>query len=210
MTLGSDDRVLFTGDSITDCGRDRSRGDDLGNGYAFLVASHLKSRLAMPDLEFLNRGVSGNRVYDLEARLEDDLLSLQPTVLSILIGINDTWRRYDRDIISSTKEFEASYRRILSSVVERFEDIQIVLLEPFLLPVPEDRRQWREDLDPKIGVVRQLAVDFQAEFIALDGMLAEAATRTGAAYWLPDGVHPSPAGHALIADAWLDRVDVER
>ena len=80
---------------------------------------------------------------------------------------------------------------------------RLVLMEPFLLPVPADRRGWREDLDPKITIVRDLAVEFGADLIPLDGQFAAAATRAPAAFWLHDGVHPTSPGHALIADAWL-------
>jgi len=83
-------------------------------------------------------------------------------------------------------------------------DARIVLLEPFLLHVTADRHTWREDLNPKIDVVRKLAVEFGAELLPLDGLFAQAATQAPAAYWAPDGVHPSAAGHALIAETWLE------
>jgi lysophospholipase L1-like esterase len=81
-----------------------------------------------------------------------------------------------------------------------------VLLEPFLLPVPEDRRAWREDLDPKINAIRDLAREFEATYVPLDGIFAAASTRREASFWLPDGVHPSPSGHALIAESWIEAV----
>ncbi len=208
MTIYPDSVVLFTGDSITDCGREKENpvaNSGLGGGYAHLAASSLLNHVASPDLEIHNRGISGNRVYDLEERLEKDLIELNPDVVSILIGINDTWRRYDSDKLSPADEFKASYARILSAIREKLE-ADVILLEPFLLPVPEDRMAWREDLDPRITVVRELAVEFGTEYIALDGLFAEAATKAPAAHWLPDGVHPSLAGHSLIAEEWLDRV----
>ncbi len=208
MIIKPDDVVLFTGDSITDCGRDRADSNHLGNGYAMLAAGQLYSQIASPALKVYNRGISGNRVYDLEARIEPDLLALKPTILSILIGINDTWRRFDSNMISATADYKASYQRILSRVQKELPETQIILLEPFLLPVPEDRKNWREDLDPKITAVRELAIEFGTEYIPFDGIFAEAATRAPAGYWLPDGVHPSLAGHTLIADAWLDHAQI--
>ncbi|MEM1059780.1 MAG: GDSL-type esterase/lipase family protein, partial [Verrucomicrobiota bacterium] len=150
----------------------------------------------------------GNRIYDLEDRLKPDLLELRPDVLSILIGINDTWRRFDSNLVSETKDFQDCYRRILATVRHKV-DPQIILLEPFLLPVPEDRRSWRPDLDPRITAVREVAVEFDCELVPLDGLFAQAATRAPAEHWLPDGVHPSPAGHALIAEAWLQHAQLE-
>jgi lysophospholipase L1-like esterase len=122
-----------------------------------------------------------------------------------MIGINDTWRRYDSGDPTPVGHFERDYRHILTAT-RRALSAQLVLLEPFCLPVPDDRATWREDLDPKIAVVRKLAQEFDARFIPLDGMFAAAATQREMAFWLPDGVHPTPAGHALIAQAWLRAV----
>ncbi|HEX8465728.1 MAG TPA: GDSL-type esterase/lipase family protein, partial [Abditibacterium sp.] len=143
-------------------------------------------------------------IYDLEARLDRDVLAIQPDLVSILIGINDTWRRYDSGVESNLDEFTASYRRVLEKL--RAAETEIVLLEPFLLPVPADRRAWRNDLNPKIDAIRDLAREFETIYVPLDGIFAAASARREAAFWLPDGVHPSPAGHALIAKAWLDAV----
>lgn len=206
--LSPNDHVLFFGDSITDCGRNHGAapGDPSGwgNGYVYQLAARLSADLANYDLTFSNKGISGNRVTDLENRLESDVLALQPNLVSILIGINDTWRRYDKGTVSSTEQFAASYRRILDKVAS--QNSEIVILEPFLLPVPDDRRAWREDLDPKINVIRDLAREFETTYVPLDGIFAAASTRRESGFWLPDGVHPSPAGHALIAEAWLQAV----
>jgi lysophospholipase L1-like esterase len=203
MFIDANDTILFTGDSITDCGRIREDARHLGFGYAALAAAHLQARLASPELKIFNRGISGNRVCDLLKRVEPDLLALQPTVVSILIGINDTWRRYDSHDPTEAKAFERDYRTLLEKIAQRLK-ARVVLLEPFLLHVPEDRHVWREDLNPKIDAVRKLAVEFGAELLPLDGLFAQAATQAPAAYWAGDGVHPSAAGHALIAETWLE------
>ncbi len=187
----------------------RDDAGHLGFGYAAFTAAQLQLLSASPELKIYNRGISGNRVRDLLGRVQADLLDLKPTVISILIGINDTWRRYDAAKSTTTAaEFERDYRAILEKIRGEL-DAQVILLEPFLLHVPADRSAWREDLDPKIDVVRKLAVEFETELLPLDGIFAEAATTAPAAYWANDGVHPSAAGHALIADAWLDRAEVE-
>lgn len=204
LLLKPDDSLLFYGDSITDCGRDRASLASLGGGYVNFINAQLGNRLPSSARKVINSGNGGNRIYDLESRLDADLLAHRPTVVTFLIGINDTWRRFDRNLMSPTGEFRAAFRRILARITTEMSPApHLVFMEPFLLPVPEDRRAWREDLDPKITVVRDLAVEFAGDLIPLDGLFAAAATRAPAAYWLPDGVHPSAAGHALVADAWL-------
>ena len=203
MLIDANDRILFTGDSITDCGRVREDAQHLGFGYAAFTAARLQARLAAPQLRIFNRGNGGNRMCDLLQRVEPDLLALQPTVVSILIGINDTWRRYDSGSLTDAEAFERDYRALLEKIARHLK-ARVVLLEPFLLHVPEDRHAWREDLNPKIDVTRKLAVEFGAELLPLDGLFAQAATRAPAAYWAADGVHPTAAGHALIAETWLE------
>ncbi len=207
MLLQDNDHVLFYGDSITDAGRRAKQNNNqgLGHGYAAISAALLGARHAERNLRFTNRGISGNRVYDLEDRLDADLIDLAPDVVSVLIGINDTWRRYDKDIVSPVEEFDACYRRILERIRERL-GARLVICEPFLLPVPPDRAAWREDLDPRIEAVRGIAADFRATLVEFDGLFAAAAQRREPAYWLPDGVHPTPAGHALMAEAWIDAI----
>jgi acyl-CoA thioesterase-1 len=203
MIIDANDRILFTGDSITDCGRVRDDAENLGFGYAALTAAHLQARLAAPNLKIFNRGISGNRVCDLLGRVEADLLALKPTVVSILIGINDTWRRYDSGNATDAAAFERDYRMLLEKIAGQLK-ARVVLLEPFLLHVPKDRFAWREDLNPKIDVTRKLALEFGAELLPLDGLFAQAATQAPPEFWAADGVHPTAAGHALIAETWLE------
>ena len=199
--------VLFQGDSITDCGRDYANGASLGEGYAMMVAAWHAARNPSDRTVFLNRGISGNRAKDLAARWQKDCIDLKPTVVSIFIGINDTWRRYDSNDPTSTEAFEQAYRGIAGRVRDEL-GAHLVVLEPFVLPVPPDRRAWREDLDPKIQAARRIATEFGATYVPLDGLFAAVAARRDAAFWSPDGVHPSSAGHALIAQAWLDAVEL--
>lgn len=201
ITPGS--HVLFYGDSITDAGRVREDVNSLGGGYPYLIASALLARFPEWNLRITNKGISGNRVFDLEERLDADVIALKPSVVSILIGINDTWRRYDSKVVSEIKEFQASYERIINRLTEELQ-ARIVICEPFLLPVPEDRKTWREDLDPRVTSIRELAWKYNLPYLPLDGLFAAAATEVQAPYWLPDGVHPSLAGHGFIAEKWLD------
>lgn len=189
-------RILFQGDSITDCGRDRSNPADLGSGYVAEIAKET-------DHELLNRGVSGNRVYDLEARWTEDCIALKPDFVCILIGINDTWRRYDSNLVSPIEEFEASLDRICQRVSDELA-VNMALLEPFLVHVRPELASWREDLDPRIEAIRRVAKKQGAEVVRLDELFTTAAARREPASLAPDGVHPSPAGHVMIAQAVRD------
>lgn len=197
--------VLFQGDSITDAGRSRDSDADLGRGYAAMISAWFAALYPEREVTFINRGISGNRAKDLEARWQQDCLDLKPTWVSILIGINDTWRHYDANDPTSPETYAAHYRAILEATRDKAQS-NLIILEPFVLPVPPDRANWRVDLDPKIAVARSLAREFDALFIPLDGIFAAASVKREPGFWLPDGVHPSPAGHALIAQAWLRAV----
>ena len=203
--ISSSATVLFQGDSITDCDRDYANDSNLGSGYPAMVAAWFAARQPAARVTFINRGISGNRAKDLEARWQQDCIALKPDVVSVLIGINDTWRRFDSNDPTPVAAFERSYRAIAERVRNEL-GATLVILEPFVLPVPADRVAWRDDLDPKIQAARRVAADFGAVYVPLDGMFARAAAQRDAAFWAGDGVHPSPAGHALIAQAWLEAV----
>lgn len=197
--------VLFQGDSITDAGRSRDNDAVLGGGYANHVAAWFGALHPEKGVRFLNRGIGGNRVRDLRARWTEDCIALKPDVVSIMIGINDTWRRFDRDDPTSAEDYARDYRHILARVRDEL-GARLVVVEPFVLPHPEDRRAWRVDLDPKIQVARELAREFGALYVPLDGLLAAACTQAPPAFWAADGVHPTQAGHAFVARAWLQTV----
>ena len=195
-------RVLFQGDSITDAGRDRMDPFSLGVGYALIASAWFSAMHAGRDVSFLNRGVSGDRVKDLLARWDEDCVKLKPSWVSIMIGINDCWRRFDSGEETSAGNFEADYRKILAAAREK-AGARLILLEPFVVQAFPEQKAWRRDLDPKIEAVRRLAKEFSAVLVHLDGIFAEACRVQPPAFWAADGVHPTPAGHALIARAWL-------
>lgn len=197
--------VLFQGDSITDAGRSRENDAALGGGYPNVIANWFSAMYPEKGVRFLNRGISGNRAKDLRARWTADCIDLKPSVVSIMIGINDTWRRFDRNDATSAEAYAEDYRQILARVRDEL-GAKVVIIEPFVLPHPEDRKGWRIDLDPKIQAARELAREFNAIYIPLDGLLAAACVKAPPAFWAADGVHPTPAGHAFIAQAWLQAV----
>lgn len=196
--------VVFAGDSITDATRTEG-GPALGAGYVLFAAAAHSARRPTSGIRWVNAGVSGNRVVDLEARWQRDVLAAAPDVVTVLIGINDVWRRYDRDSPTSAEQYRDGYRRLLASAVDNGVR-ELVLIEPFLIPVA-DQSRWREDLDPKIQAVRELAREYGAHLLAADGAFAQLAARTGSEAWAEDGVYPTLAGHRVLADRWLDLVD---
>jgi acyl-CoA thioesterase-1 len=206
MFIQPNDLVLFQGDSITDAGRDREVDCSLGEGYAMLAAAWFAAEYPETNVKFINRGISGDRTKDLVQRWQADCLDLKPQVLSILIGINDSWRAFDSDHPTLPEEFEKNYR----SLLEAAEDLpidRIVLMEPFLLPNAKYYGSgMRQDLNEKIEVVRRLSREFATALVPLDGLFQQACTRAPAETWSGDGVHLTPAGNALAARAWLTAV----
>lgn len=208
IKLQENEILVFQGDSVTDCGRSKDDDSYLGNGYVGLIAAELLFRYPELNLTIYNKGYSGDRIYDMEARFDKDCLDLKPTVITVLVGINDTWRRFDSNLISKPSDYCAAYRRILDKSLEKSK-AQLVLMDPFLLPDPPDRKAWREDLEVRINTVRNLAKEYQAVYIPLDGLFYQAAINTSYNYWCFDGVHPTLAGHGLIANAWLQNTVIK-
>lgn len=171
-----------------------------------MVASLFAAQYPEKSVHFLNRGNGGERVRDLDLRWKEDCLDLKPTLVSILIGINDCWRRFDSNDPTTTAEFENSYRNLLEKIKKQGIK-KIIMLEPFVLPLTEDRKAWREDLDPKIHVIRELAREYGTTLIPLDGIFSAASVFKPSIFWTIDGVHPTNAGHALIAREWLKTVN---
>ncbi|MFD8205917.1 SGNH/GDSL hydrolase family protein [Streptomyces sp. NPDC059695] len=219
ITLRPGSTVMFTGDSITDCRRLQSE-DGLGFGYPLRVAGEWGLRHPDRRLNWLNTGIAGHTVRDLESRWQRDVLEAAPDLVSVLVGVNDVgWHTLDPEgRVISAEEFEAGYDRLLAPLAEA--GTELVLIEPFLLPIhgvveagggsvhigEKERGEWRADLDPRIQAVRTLARAYDAHLVAADGMFAELGATTGPEYWAADGVHPTPAGHAALASAWLRQV----
>ncbi|MCZ4125687.1 SGNH/GDSL hydrolase family protein [Streptomyces sp. H39-S7] len=207
MHLQDDDTLLFIGDSITDAGRDRADPAALGEGYVHEIARTLRERAHdVPGPRVINRGINGHRVYDLESRWNTDVIDHRPTVVTVKIGINDTWRRYDQDVLSPVDEFEACLDRLLAATARKLS-ARLVVITPFLLPVGPDQERWFEDLSPRTDAVLRAAGRNGAQMVRADLVLPRAAQDREPAELAPDGVHPSPLGHRLIADAWLAEVD---
>jgi acyl-CoA thioesterase I len=193
--------VLFQGDSITDADRNYKNKTDLGTGYAYLINLWFSAMHPEKNVKFLNRGIKGDRITDLNRRWQKDCLDLKPTTVSILIGINDTLGRYFWNSATSLATFENNYRNILETTKNTL-NADIILMEPFLLTT-KDNAKMREDLDPKVESVRKLAKEYKTQLVPLDTIFEKAAQTRDSTFWSQDGVHPTPVGHALIAQSWL-------
>ena len=199
--------ILFQGDSITDCRRDREAEVNLpwhlGYGYSNLVSS----RLLLDDPEAMyrciNRGISGNRVVDLYARWKIDALNLRPDIISILIGVNDVWHEVGNHNGVEADRFEQVYRMMLEWTKKVLPEVKLLLMEPFALLSDVVDEDFLSEVKVRAAITEKLAKEFDAVFLPLQDKLDAAAQIAPNSYWLFDGVHPSPAGNQLIADEWL-------
>ena len=207
MVISKNCRIVFQGDSVTDCGRDRSDFHSLA-GYSAMIGEYFKTFYPELGIELFNRGVSGDRVSDVEARLEADCIELNPDIVTLLVGINDVWRRYDSNLPRSAEEFAAIYRRVLERLASETE-AQIVIMEPFIIDADPAKRVYYEDLMPKILELRKLAAEFATDYIPLDSVFARKAMEREPVYYSQDGVHPTQPGNRVIALELLRRATIE-
>ncbi len=200
---------LFQGDSITDGNRGRNTDPNhvMGHGYAFAVASRVGADFASADHHFYNRGISGNKVPDLQQRWQTDALDLQPDVLSILIGINDAAAAVEKKPgMQTADEFENGYRNLLTRSRAARPDVLLILGIPFVTAVgkrKENFEQWQYETAQRAERVKKLAAAFDALVVDYQVVFDKAASKAPADYWIWDGIHPTVAGHELMAREWV-------
>ena len=200
--------ILFQGDSVTDCGRNTYGGagfqnGGLGMGYPGLIASRLFCDRPDVSWNFINRGISGNRIVDLYARWKVDGLNLNPDIISILIGVNDTWHHFGNNNGVEPDRAERIYRELLTWTRQVLPDVRLILMEPFALDTGTLPPEGIREVAVRGRFVKKLAKEFDAVFLPCQKLLDEAVKLAPMTYWLRDGVHPMPAGHQLLADAWI-------
>lgn len=213
MNLKENDIVLFQGDSITD--GNRGRNSDLnhvhGHGYQYILASEMYADNLNKNINVFNRGTSGDRVADLFGRWREDCLNLKPTILSILIGINDIILEWDGGKGSDPERYEKIYRLLLDEVLEQNPDTFIVIMEPFFgeKKEPELNEFFKSLIGKYSEKTRKIAEDYNATFVPLQDMFDDYAKKTDIYKLLWDGVHPTTCGHQLIARRWKEVVEPE-
>ena len=202
-------RILFQGDSITDVGRVRENEAHMGGGYPLFV----KAKLGFENpgkYEFINRGISGNRVVDLYARIKNDIINLKPDVMSILIGVNDVWHEFSRQNGIDADKFYKIYDMLIEEVKEALPEIKIIMLEPFVLKGPATEEKWatfRSETELRAKSVKEVSEKYNLSFVPLQDKFDELPKNTETTYWLADGVHPTAAGHGVIAKALSEEFD---
>lgn len=211
--FGNGNTILFQGDSITDAGRDKEKelpniARSFGLGYAFLAASALLKALPEKNLTIYNRGISGNKVYQLADRWQKDCLDLKPDVLSILIGVNDYWHKRNGQYNGTVEVYENDYRKLLQTTKEKLPNIQLVICEPFyVLNTSAVDGTWEAPMKEYQAVAKKIANEFNALWVPFQQVFDEAVKHAPATYWTGDGVHPGMPGAQLMAEAWLRVVE---
>lgn len=200
-------RILFQGDSITDAGRNMNSGSkaSIGQGYAMLVSAAV-GRNFPEAYEFLNTGISGNRIVDIYQRIKCDFWNLKPDIYSMLIGVNDVLHEASYQNGVEADRFRNVYRMLLADTKQVLPNLKIILMEPFVLKGEATEQNWgfiRDEVAKRREIVREMAEEFQTGFVPLQQIFDTAINNTNSAYWVADGVHPTPAGHQLIAEEWL-------
>jgi len=211
--LKSNAVILFQGDSITDGNRGRNEDPNhiMGHGYAFSIASRIGADFPEKNYRFYNRGISGHKITDLADRWQKDTLDLKPDVLSILVGVNDAASVvFTRPPVVPVEKFEETYDALLEQTQSQFPEILFVLCEPFILKVGRVAENWEvyyADIDKRREVVKKLAVKYNTVFVPSQEVFNKACEKVPAEYWMWDGVHPTVAGHELLAREWLKQVE---
>jgi len=209
IRIQENDIVLFQGDSITDAGRDKenkapNNNRALGTGYAFLAAANLLNTYASKQLTVYNRGISGNKVYQLADRWDADCIDLKPNVLSILIGVNDFWHKFNGKYDGTIQVYRDDYRKLIDRTLTALPSVKLVIGEPFAVNnVKAVTDAWYPAFDEYRSAAREIATEYGAAFIPYQRVFDEARKVAAPSYWTGDGVHPSLAGAQLMAEAWL-------
>ncbi|MFZ9936662.1 MAG: SGNH/GDSL hydrolase family protein [Luteolibacter sp.] len=203
--------ILFQGDSITDAGRKKevteaNQPKGLGTGYAAMIAGQILLAHGGHELKCHNRGISGNKIPDLAARWDQDVIALKPDVLSIMIGVNDLWHTFafGNKYKATIDDYETGYRALIERTLKKLPGVRIVICEPFTTRTSDEFKplaQFR-------AVSKKLAEEKQLTFVPFQSMFDEAVKSAPAEFWLTDGIHPSTSGHAIMADFWRETTGI--
>ncbi|MBN2182240.1 MAG: SGNH/GDSL hydrolase family protein [Sedimentisphaerales bacterium] len=204
--------ILFQGDSITDLGRDRRRQDyandlrGLGTGYVLLAASQLLDEYSDLEPKIYNRGISGNKVFQLSERWDADCIALKPGIVSILVGVNDYWHISKHGYEGTIETYEKDYHALLQRTRKELPEVTLVVCEPFVLRCGVVENTWFPDFDGYRTAAKKVAAECKAIFVPFQSVFDKATKKAPVQYWAADGVHPTLAGAHLMAQAWLKAV----
>jgi len=212
ITIDKDDVILFQGDSITDAGRKKddtafNAAGALGSGYAMIAASGLLFKYADRNLKIYNKGISGNKVYQLAERWDKDCLDLKPNVLSILIGVNDFWHKLLGRYDGTVQTYRNDYKALLDRTRQKLPEVKLIIGEPYAVSgIKAVDEKWYPAFNDYRSAARELANEFNAVFIPYQAIYDKAQKEAPGVYWTADGVHPTLAGAHLMAHAWMEAV----
>jgi lysophospholipase L1-like esterase len=210
LQVVKDNIILFQGDSITDAGRNKedmsyNNARVLGSGYSMLAAAGLLEEYAQLNLKIYNKGISGNKVYQLAERWDKDCLDLKPDILSILIGVNDFWHKLNGTYNGTVEIYRNDYIALLERTKKAIPNVKLIICEPFAVAgVKAVDQKWYPDFYGYQKAAREIADKFNATFIPFQKIFDEAIKQAQGSYWTGDGVHPSLAGAQLMAEAWTE------
>lgn len=196
-------RIVFFGDSITDCDRDRGDLNSLGNGYVKILADKLRPIYPDTDIELINKGISGDRVQELLARVQTDVLDLKPDAVVIMIGINNVWHKFTHGKELDLAEFEQDLKELITKL--KAAGIVVIFLEPFLLPAP-DKLRMRKVFNEELKIIDRVGEEMCDEFVAFDEMFNGLVESIPYTEYSLDGVHPTHRGSRLIANTAIKAI----
>lgn len=209
INLKKNDVILFQGDSITDWGRNKNEAKPntsgaLGNSYPLIASSNILMNHSADNLQIYNRGVSGNKVFQLADRWDTDCLQLKPTVLSILVGVNDLFHAIREGYKGTIETYRNDYKNLLDRTKQTLPEVQLIIGEPFLTKgIRPESESWYPRFAEFQSAAREMAQSYNAVFIPYQQVFDDALEIAPAKYWSLDGIHPSVAGAGLMAKAWL-------
>ena len=213
IKLLKDQVILFQGDSITDSGRNKedtgfNTARNLGSGYPMLAGAALLNKYEALNLKVYNKGISGNKVYQLAERWDQDCLDLKPDVLSILIGVNDIWHKLNGTYNGTIEIYRNDYTALLERTMKALPNVKLIICEPFAVNrVKAVDDKWYPEFYDYQKSAREIAKQFRATFIPFQSVFDEAQKRAPGSYWTGDGVHPTLAGAQLMAKAWMKALE---
>jgi lysophospholipase L1-like esterase len=212
VSLNANDIILFQGDSITDSGRDRKQTVAnnvacMGNGYALVAGSSLLKNNPDKNLQIYNKGVSGNKVFQLADRWDADCLQLKPNVLSIFVGVNDYWHTINNGYKGTIETYRDDYKKLIERTKQALPDVKLIICEPYAVNgVKAVTDAWYPKFPEYQVVAREIANEYNAAFVPFQAVVDKAMKLAPGNYWTGDGVHPNMAGITLLAHAWLEAV----
>ncbi len=208
LQLAQNQTIVFIGDSITDAGRTEKPYSPYGFGYVHFTANYLLAKYPELNLRIINTGISGNTIGNLKNRWDKDCLNFKPDIISIMIGINDLWRKHTNqlDQAADAKEYEVTFERLLLNAKQK-KNCQLMLCEPFMFcDNPAD--PMRKGLNAYIEAIHRIAEQFNATVVQIQKQIDEKIKQITSYKWSDDMVHPFVWAHFWISQQWIQAAKI--